>query len=79
VLLVANSYLLLLHYRFAGTMRDNCGKCVDNLIYSMGICYVANSMRYLLLYVILFMLKIMYMTLKDMLFCSTVICCVVLW
>jgi len=78
VLLVANSYLLLLHYRFAETMTDNCGKCVDNLICSMGIRYVANSTQYLLLCIILFMLKIMYMTLKDMLCSSTVICCVVL-
>ena len=42
VLLVANSYLLLLQYRFAETMTDNCGKCVDNLICSMGIRYVAT-------------------------------------
>jgi len=58
VLLVANSYLLLLQYRFAETMTDNCGKCVDNLICSMGIRYVANSMQYLLLYIILFMLNL---------------------
>jgi len=78
VLLVANLYLLLLHYRFAQTMTENCGKFVDNLICSMGIRYVANSMQYLLLYIILFLLKFIYMTLKDMLFCSTVICCVFL-
>jgi hypothetical protein len=54
VLQVANSYLLLLYYRVAQTMTDACGKCVDNHIYSVGIHYVANSMQYLLLYIVLF-------------------------
>jgi hypothetical protein len=34
----------------------------------MGIVYVANSVQYLLLYVILFMLNNMYMTQKDILY-----------
>jgi hypothetical protein len=55
VSLAANPYLLLLYYRVAQNMTEVCGKCLDNHIYSMGIRYIANSMQYLLLYIILFM------------------------
>ena len=68
VSLVATSYLLLLHYRVAKKMTEDYGKCVeDNHICRMGILYVAKSLEYLLLYVILFMLNNIYMTQKDML------------
>jgi len=55
VSLVANPYPLLLYYKVAQTMTEVFGKCADNHIYSMGIRYIANSMQYLLLYIILFM------------------------
>ena len=58
VWLVATSYLLLLHYSISKTMPEDYGKCVVTHICRMGILYAKNSIQYLLLHVILFMIII---------------------
>jgi hypothetical protein len=49
VLLVANLYLLLLHFGVAQTITEDRGKCVVTHRCSKGILYVANSMHCFLL------------------------------
>jgi hypothetical protein len=71
VWMVANSYLLVFHYSVPQTMTEDSGKCVVTFICSMGILYVANSMQYLSLQVILFMLNNTCMTHNGILWIST--------
>ena len=69
--LIHISYLS--HYLVSQTMTEDCGKFVVTHMCSKGILYVANSMQYLLLSIILFMLNNMYeyMTQNVMLWIST--------
>jgi hypothetical protein len=54
--LVTNSYLLLLPFWVPQTVTEKCGKYVVTYACSKDILYVGNSMQYLFLNVVLFML-----------------------